>query len=56
MKDDKEFNRLVTKYPYIVAWCKMLGSYKYYIHNQLIEKVTHYIPVSKLLKLREENE
>jgi hypothetical protein len=26
---------LRKKYPYLVAWCRMMGSYDYYIQDQL---------------------
>ncbi len=33
-KTDKERDRLFKKYPYIVAWGQLMGSYGYYIQDQ----------------------
>ncbi len=33
---DRRFKQLAAKYPLIVAHCKMMGSYDYYVHEQLI--------------------
>ena len=28
-------NGLEEKYPYLVAWCRMMGSYDYYLERQI---------------------
>jgi len=32
---DKRFDQLKKKYPYVYAWGKLMGSYNYYIENQM---------------------
>lgn len=34
MAENRERDRLFKKYPYIVAWGQLLGSYGYYIEKQ----------------------
>lgn len=36
-QDQRTIKNLSTKFPYILAWGRMLGSRDYYIANELIE-------------------
>lgn len=37
---------LVNKYPYIVRWCRIMGSYEYYLMSQLEKAETTKAPTN----------